>query len=293
MTPVAILFVLLSALFHSAWNFLSKRGNWPLEFYFMVFLSGTLFYIPIFIMLGACPFPTGSIDQKLWLFSSLSGFVQTVYFICLIKAYRVGDLSLIYPISRSYPLLTQIWATLLIGEILSIQGAIGILLVTFGIFVMFMRNLRSRSVMPEPNPLNSRIYLYAFAAVLTGSFISLIDKVGLQLTRPIYYTWFINFWMAVYTGGFILFRKGGALAKIWQDSKREILVIAALQNLSYFSFMMALQMSKVGYAVAFRQVGVLFGAIMGVLFLKERHWKTRMAGALILALGLVLIGLAR
>ena len=259
----------------------------------MVFLSGTLFYIPIFIMLGAFPFPTGSIDQKLWLFSSLSGFVQTVYFICLIKAYRVGDLSLIYPISRSYPLLTQIWATLLIDEILSIQGAIGILLVTFGIFVMFMRNLRSRSVMPEPNPLNSRIYLYAFAAVLTGSFISLIDKVGLQLTRPIYYTWFINFWMAVYTGGFILFRKGGALAKIWQDSKREILVIAALQNLSYFSFMMALQMSKVGYAVAFRQVGALFGAFMGILFLKERHWKTRMAGALILTLGLVLIALAK
>jgi uncharacterized membrane protein len=56
--------------------------------------------------------------------------------------------------------------------------------------------------------------------------------------------------------------------------------------------MMALQMSKVSYAVAFRQVGALFGALMGVLFLKESHWRTRLIGASILTLGLLLIGLA-
>jgi drug/metabolite transporter (DMT)-like permease len=51
-------------------------------------------------------------------------------------------------------------------------------------------------------------------------------------------------------------------------------------------------MSKVSYVVAFRQVGALFGAGMGILFLKESHWKTRIAGALILTFGLVLIGMA-
>jgi uncharacterized membrane protein len=56
---------------------------------------------------------------------------------------------------------------------------------------------------------------------------------------------------------------------------------------------MALQMSKVSYVVAFRQVGALFGAGMGIYFLKESYWKTRIAGALILTLGLLLIGLAK
>jgi drug/metabolite transporter (DMT)-like permease len=99
--------------------------------------------------------------------------------------------------------------------------------------------------------------------------------------------------MGIYTGVFILFRRGGTLSKIWQDSKGEVLMIAALQNLSYFSFLMALQMSKVSYTVAFRQVGAVFGAILGVVFLRESHWKMRIAGASILTLGLLLIGLAK
>jgi uncharacterized membrane protein len=57
--------------------------------------------------------------------------------------------------------------------------------------------------------------------------------------------------------------------------------------------LMALQMCKASYAVAFRQVGALFGAGMGIHFLKECYWETRITGAFILTLGLVLIGLAK
>ncbi len=62
---------------------------------------------------------------------------------------------------------------------------------------------------------------------------------------------------------------------------------------AYLLVLMAMQMSKVSYVVAFRQVGALFGAGMGIFFLKESQWKTRLSGALILTLGLVLIGLAK
>ena len=56
---------------------------------------------------------------------------------------------------------------------------------------------------------------------------------------------------------------------------------------------MALQTSKVSYVVAFRQVGALFGMIMGVLLLKESRWQTGIVGASILNVGLAFIGLAR
>jgi uncharacterized membrane protein len=54
-----------------------------------------------------------------------------------------------------------------------------------------------------------------------------------------------------------------------------------------------LQTSKVSYVVAFRQVGALFGAGMGIFLLKESYWKTRITGALILTLGLLMIGFAK
>ena len=80
---------------------------------------------------------------------------------------------------------------------------------------------------------------------------------------------------------------------VWRDSKREIFIIAFLQNVAYLLVLMAMQMSKVSYVVAFRQAGALFGAVMGIVLLKEGPWKTRITGILILTFGLLLIGLSK
>jgi drug/metabolite transporter (DMT)-like permease len=99
--------------------------------------------------------------------------------------------------------------------------------------------------------------------------------------------------MTVFTGLYLILRREASFLKIWKESKKEILIIAILQNIAYLLVLMALQMSKVSYVVAFRQVGALFGAGVGIYFLKESYWKTRITGALILTSGLLLIGLAK
>ena len=293
MTPLSIVLILVSALLHSSWNFFTKRGNWPGEFFFWVFLWGVLLYLPFFIGFGAFPSILVHTSPKLWGLTLSSGFFETVYFICLVEAYRGGDLSLVYPISRSAPLFTQIWAIFFIGEILSQGGIGGIILVMIGLFVISLKNFRIEHALPQSNHFTSRPYLLALTAAIASSVYSVIDKVGVQMLHPVLYIWFINLWMTTFTGLYLIFRRKVSFLKIWKESKREILLIAILQNIAYLLVLMALQMSKVSYVVAFRQVGALFGAGMGIFFLKESHWKTRITGALILTLGLVLIGLAR
>jgi uncharacterized membrane protein len=99
--------------------------------------------------------------------------------------------------------------------------------------------------------------------------------------------------MSIFITVYLLTRKETSFWKVWNESKKDILIIAVLQNAAYLLVLMALQVSKVSYVTAFRQVGVLFGAVMGIFLLKESYWKTRMTGALILTLGLILIGLAK
>ncbi len=292
MTPLGILFVLISALIHSSWNFFTKKGNWPGEFFFWVFSVGIVLYVPIFMALGAFPSFVTQVPPKLWGLTILSGFLETVYFICLIEAYRGGDLSLVYPISRSAPLFTQIWAILFIGEILSPKGIGGIFLVMIGLFVVSLKNFRMEHGTREDSQFGSRPYLLALAAAVASSLYSVIDKVGVQMIHPVFYIWLINLWMATFTGLYLIFRRKVSFRKTWKESKREIILIAILQNAAYLLVLMALQISKVSYVVAFRQVGALFGAGMGIYFLKESHWKTRFAGAFILTLGLILIGFA-
>jgi uncharacterized membrane protein len=223
----------------------------------------------------------------------LSGFIQTIYFICLIEAYRVGDLSIVYPVSRSAPLFTLIWAVLFIGEVLSVKGVIGIGLVTLGIYVSSMKDFHLKNVIPRSEHLTSRPYLLAFISAIGGSVYSIIDKIALRIIHPAIYTWLIDLWMCIYIGAYLLFRNGDSFRRVWKEFKREIFIIVIMQNIAYLLALMALQMSKVSYVVAFRQVSALFAAGMGILLLKESQWKTRITGAMILTLGLVLIALAK
>jgi uncharacterized membrane protein len=293
LTPLSILLVLVSALLHSSWNFFAKRGNWPGEFFFWVFLWGVLLYLPFFFAFGVFPSFLFQAPSKLWWIVILSGFLESVYIISLIQAYRVGDFSLVYPISRSAPLFTQFWAIALIGEVLSMEGVLGIVLVVMGIFVISLKDFHLKNMIPKTNRFISRPYVLALVAAMANSIYSVIDKVGVQIIHPVFYIWFINLWMSLFIGLYLFLRRKVFLMKAWQESKKEILIITILQNVAYILVLMALTMSKVSYVVAFRQVSALFGAGMGILLLKESQWKTRMTGALILTMGLILIGLAK
>ncbi len=263
-----------------------------MEFFFWVFLGGVLLYLPFFMGFGVFPAFILEMPMRVWWLVIFSGLFQSIYMICLIQAYRTGDLSLVYPVARSAPLFTQIWAVSFIGEAFSVEGFVGISLVMTGLFFISLKDFPGGTGISLPSGAASRPTLFAIAAALASSIYSVIDKVGVLSLHPVFYIWLINLWMVVFIGLYLSFKGEGVFVKVWRESKKEIVIITILQNAAYLLVLLALQMSKVSYVVAFRQVGALFGAGMGIVLLKESHWKTRLSGALILTLGLVLIGLA-
>ncbi|MGQ9509307.1 MAG: EamA family transporter [Thermodesulfobacteriota bacterium] len=293
MTPISILLILISALIHSSWNFFTKRGNFSIKFFFWVFLWGSLLYLPFFIGFNVLQSLTKNLSGNLLGLMILSGFFETLYFICLIEAYKRGDLSLVYPLSRSAPLFTQIWAFSFIGETLSSIGMIGILLVMVGLYIIPQKGFSLKYLPFRSERFMMRPSLLAISAAMASSIYSVIDKVGVQYIPPVFYLWWINLFMTIQTGIYLFFRKEKSLWEVWKESKKEILIISVLQNAAYLLVLIALTMSKVSYVVAFRQVGALFGALMGILFLKEEDWKIRLTGALILTSGLIMVGFAK
>lgn len=264
-----------------------------MEFFFWVFLSGVLICLPFLIGFGVLPSLFLTSPGKLWWLVLLSGLFETIYFICLIEAYQGGDLSLVYPISRSAPLFTQIWAVLWIGEVLSWQGISGIGLVLIGLYTISLKHLNLKITFSGPNQFFSRPYLLALTAAIASSIYSVIDKVGVQIVPPIFYLWLINLSMTLHTGIYLALRRRDALWRVWCESKKEIVLISLLQNGAYFLVLMAMTMSKVSYVVAFRQVGALFGALMGMIFLREETSHARITGVILMTSGLLLIGWAR
>lgn len=52
-------------------------------------------------------------------------------------------------------------------------------------------------------------------------------------------------------------------------------------------------MSKVSYVVAVREVSIVFSAYYGIIWLREQHGRQKLVGAILIASGVVLIGLSR
>src|SRR4051812_34711467 len=104
MTPLAVGLVLASALAHATWNLLAKNASASRVFPWLCALASAIVSAPLACLQiawsGSWP------SAQALIFPVVSGLLQVVYFLTLTRAYRAGDLSLVYPLARgSGPLL--------------------------------------------------------------------------------------------------------------------------------------------------------------------------------------------
>jgi uncharacterized membrane protein len=55
----------------------------------------------------------------------------------------------------------------------------------------------------------------------------------------------------------------------------------------------ALQISKVSYVAAVREVSIVFSALIGIMLLQEKNASKKLFGAVLISMGVVLIGFSR
>ena len=85
-------------------------------------MLGLLFFAPVFIY----GYRQQSFDlQGIWAIALLSGLLHFLYWLWLARSLETGDLSRVYPISRSAPALVLVLAVLFMGEQVSLPGAAG------------------------------------------------------------------------------------------------------------------------------------------------------------------------
>jgi drug/metabolite transporter (DMT)-like permease len=283
--------VLLSALLHALWNFRTKGSRNPLAFA---------------VLLAACtaggavclfPFVDwGELPSRLWWVVSASAVVHTVYFYSLSKGYQAGDLSLVYPIARSTPAFVPLIAVPLLGERLSVPGALGIAVVVAGIWLVHAEGWRWRNL-AEPGT------KFALATLAATVAYSLLDKQGMGVLSDT--SWSspvpraLVYFCVIETMMFALFlplalREVGA-AGLRRAAREELGTAAgaALASIaSYTLILEAFRTASVSYVVAARQSSVLFALILGGIFLRDRPSRPRLIGAIATVAGVALIAIA-
>jgi drug/metabolite transporter (DMT)-like permease len=210
-------------------------------------------------------------------------------FLC--KTYELGDMSLTYPIIRSAPIFVVVAALIFLREIPTIPALFGIIIVMLGVYIINQKSLVFSDFFRSFGHVNKKAMLAAMLTAFTSACYSVIDKKGVLEIDPVLF-----FYLFFAISGFLFLiyllcmkERRRLYFDVLKKHKLGITLAAVLEFASYVLILYAFRISKVSYIIALRQISVIFGALYGILFLKEKYGKIRLAGAAIIFIGIFLI----
>jgi uncharacterized membrane protein len=218
-----------------------------------------------------------------------TGLIHAAYFWFMGGAYQRGDLSMVYPLARgSGPLFVPILAMVLLREEVSALGMAGIALIVGGIYCVHLRAFSASAFLEPFRALRGGASLWALLTGLSIAAYTLVDKVGVALVYPVVYIYgmFLITWLTLTP--WILLRERSFLAAEWRRHTGPIFIVGFLSGFTYLMVLFALQISKVSYVAAVREVSIILSAYLGIVWLGEKHGRQKLVGAILTPRGLSL-----
>lgn len=301
MTAAAILLIVLSSFTHAGWNLLGKNSRATPASFVMANMAGVVLLLPAVVIF----FPLiRRMSGSVWGLLGVTGAFQALYYASLSSAYRRGDMSVAYPIARALPILFVTAMSFLLGrgKAISHLGLIGFAAVLLGALLLPMRSFRVGSL---------RIYrhanlLFALLAAAGTAGYSMVDSDALRLFRgalpalgsvadweaPLVYSFFEAAASALWlTLGLSLSRRNRRWLReaVVPSALRSAIVMGAGIYLTYTLVLISMGfVANVSYVVAFRQLSIPIGVVLGIVLLKEPPHTPKLVATFVMVAGLFL-----
>jgi drug/metabolite transporter (DMT)-like permease len=280
MDPFVFFAVLFAAACHAGWNAVVKIGLEPFATMTLIAVASGLVALPMLFWFGL---PAAAA----WPFVAATMVLHVGYYLGLAEAYRVGDLGQMYPIARgTAPLLTAAIGALVLHEGLEPLARLGIGTLAGGVILMSARGGREAK----------RPHLRAVAAALftacTICGYSLVDGTGARIAGDAHaYTMTLFVCNGALMALVGLARRGPAIAVDMARYWKSGFAGGGLSLVAYWIVIWAMTVEPIALVAALRETSVLFAAGIAVFWVGEPLRLTRVAAALMIVVGLVLMRL--
>jgi drug/metabolite transporter (DMT)-like permease len=294
MPPLALALVLTAALLHALWNVIAKKAGGNHHFALLSVLITVVLWAPVALWFGSDQWQRWGAAE--WAALTASAVVHVVYFTVLLTGYRKSDLTVVYPVARgSGPLLAAVGAVLVLGETLTVLGVAGILGVCGGVFLIAGGPQLLHRVQAD-GPAHAKAMAGVRWGAATGALIAaytVIDgyAVKVLLIGPV---------LVDYVGNLLrvplllpsALRDRVGFCDAARSQWKHALAVATMGPLAYVLVLYAVTMAPLSHVAPAREVSMLFAALIGGRLLGEGHRALRLAGALLIALGVMALAWA-
>ncbi len=284
MNTISIILVIFSAFTHASWNYTLKKVQGGIPFVWFFTTLTCLLYVPYIAFI----FLSGqlAISRIGFLFCLLSVLLHLLYFLFLETAYKFGDLSVVYPITRSAsPIITILLAFVLLRE--SLQA-----FQWFSVFLILAGTILLTSSKASHKRTASPALFFALLCAFSISGYTLVDKVSMaQLAlSPFILDFFNNLGRSLALTPYA-FKHRDQTTKLISKNKREALMVAILSPFSYLLILFAMKYLPVSVISPMRQLSIVIGSLMGVLLLREPFSSHKGLGIAMTFVGVLILNL--
>ena len=205
-----------------------------------------------------------------------------------VKALTLSPLSLTVPFLSFTPLFMLVPSWIVLKETPSPAGLAGILLIVGGGYAMHLDKVRGEGLLAPFKAIASEkgsLLMLAVAAVWSIS--AVYDKVASVASSSAYYTTFFSLTFAIVYAPFLVF--GLRRRPVKPSGVPRLLLLGLFTAVMILSQFAAIQMTVASYVIAIKRAGMVLSVVFGGLFFKEKHLRARIAGAVLMTLGVAVL----
>ena len=281
-----LFFTLVNVFANGTVAFLFKRESKRLkithiEIIFYSFFISVLFFTPFFIfywLSNGISVERGGFPY--FFVAQLFGIIATIYFV---KAYSIGEISIIGPLESLRPFFVVILAILFLQEIPTSSMILGTIFIVVGAMLLHFHknmNLRLDSVQLKPT-------LYILISTFLYGSNAIIDKKALAYIEPIAYAYFLFIALSLFFGLYL--RARGRKFDINLLKNRVIIAIGVLVVIGNVAIFLALKDASPNFVVPVQMTRSLYLAFLGFILLGEKGYIRKIIAALLMLTGVTLL----
>jgi drug/metabolite transporter (DMT)-like permease len=279
--------VLASAALHATWNFLLRRAGGGTLIVALSKVAEAVLLLPVAITVLST---TGPLPPFRFIpVVIVASVLALANYAALSAAYRLGDLSLVYPIARGAVFLfLPVLGFLAFAEQLGRTGWLALGLIVAGIALLPLAAFDKASVLEVGRHLRSRAVVFALFAALATACYTIWDKYAVGFLDPFLYFYGYTLLLALAFGVVIARTEPGEARAAWRGHPVSIVMIGLLNAGAYLLILLALREGMATQVLAVRQLSIPIGVILGWQLLRERLTPARAIGALMITAGCAL-----
>jgi drug/metabolite transporter (DMT)-like permease len=267
---------LAAAILHALWNAALKGGNDRLLDATLLFcVAGTIGLVSTAFAPPLAP------EAWKWIVATALLHIPYVWF--LVRAYELGELSHVYTIARGLPpVMITALAALTLAEVPDAQALAGIILISFGIMVVGL----------TPGAHLKGTLMAGTVAVCIALY-TLSDGIGVRSSgTALGYNGWVFFAVGLACLPVAITLRGTRIIAYAGQNWRRALFGGVLSFLAYGLVLWAMTKASLAGVSALRETSVVFASLIGIVAFGEAAAGRRIAGAVIVALGALVLKLA-